>query len=142
MGVDIHGEIRLLPTGCVNELGDQGVAVGAAGVLAADGDLTLGAVETLAHTAHVHADGVSHALGEGTGAAVSNFLINRDMGVDAACMVLQNTSLLPELISQLEKPERWYDYTYTNTTTENGVIPLYGQYEKDIKNRIAVRINS
>ena len=57
-------------------------------------------------------------------------------------MVLQNTSLLPELISQLEKPERWYDYTYTNTTTENGVIPLYGQYEKDIKNRIAVRINS
>lgn len=58
------------------------------------------------------------------------------------CMVLQNTSLLPELISQLEKPERWYDYTYTNTTTENGVIPLYGQYEKDIKNRIAVRINS
>lgn len=58
------------------------------------------------------------------------------------CMVLQNTSLLPELTSQLEKPERWYDYTYTNTTTENGVIPLYGQYEKDIKNRIAVRINS
>ena len=58
------------------------------------------------------------------------------------CMVLQNTSLLPELTSQLEKPERWYDYTYTNTTTENGVIPLYGQYEKDIKNRIAVHINS
>lgn len=58
------------------------------------------------------------------------------------CMVLQNTSLLPELTSQLEKPERWYDYTYTNTTTENGVIPLYGQYEKDIKNRIAVRIKS
>ena len=58
------------------------------------------------------------------------------------CMVLQNTSLLPELTSQLEKPERWYDYTYTNTTTENGVIRLYGQYEKDIKNRIAVRIKS
>lgn len=58
------------------------------------------------------------------------------------CIVLQNTSLLPELTSQLEKPERWYDYTYTNTTTENGVIPLYGQYEKNIKNRIAVRINS
>ncbi len=41
-------------------------------------------VETLAHTAHVHADGVSHALGKRTGAAVSNFLINRDVGVDAA----------------------------------------------------------
>ena len=58
------------------------------------------------------------------------------------CMVLQNTSLLPELISQLEKPERWYDYTYTNATIENGVIPLYSQYEKNIKNRIAVRIKS
>lgn len=51
-------------------------------------------------------------------------------------MVLQNTSLLPELMLQLDKPERWYDYVYLNVTTENGLIPLYAQYEQDIKNRI------
>lgn len=52
------------------------------------------------------------------------------------CMVLQNTSLLPELLSQLDKPEKWYDYTYSNPTVDNGVIPLYAQYEKEIKTRI------
>lgn len=52
------------------------------------------------------------------------------------CMVLQNTSLMPELQSQLDKPVRWYDYTYSNVTTENGLIPLYAQYEKEIKERI------
>lgn len=52
------------------------------------------------------------------------------------CMVLQNTSLLPELLSQLEKPEHWYDYTYSNPTVDNGIIPLYAQYEKEIKTRI------
>ena len=52
------------------------------------------------------------------------------------CMALQNTSLLPELLSQLDKPEEWYDYTYSNPTVNNGVIPLYAQYEKDIKTRV------
>lgn len=52
------------------------------------------------------------------------------------CMILQNTSLMPELLSQLDKPERWYDYTYSNSTTENGLISLYAQYERDIKTRI------
>lgn len=56
------------------------------------------------------------------------------------CMILQNTSLLPELIEQLSKPERWYDYTYTNATIENGKIPLYSKYEKDLKSRIKNRI--
>ncbi|KIR02556.1 hypothetical protein P261_01371 [Lachnospiraceae bacterium TWA4] len=51
-------------------------------------------------------------------------------------MILQNTSLLPELQAQLNIPERWYDYTYTNETIENGLIPLYEQYEQDIKCRI------
>ena len=51
-------------------------------------------------------------------------------------MVLQNTSLLPELLAQLDKPERWYDYTYSNPTTDNGIIPSYAQYGKDIKARI------
>ena len=52
------------------------------------------------------------------------------------CMILQNTSLLPELKEQLEKPERWYDYTYTNVNKKNGLITSYAQYEQDIKNRI------
>lgn len=55
---------------------------------------------------------------------------------DIECMVLQNTSLMPELLSQINKPERWYDYTYLNITTNNGLIPLYAQYEKYIKTRI------
>lgn len=56
------------------------------------------------------------------------------------CMILQNTSLLPELTSQLDKPEKWCDYTYTNATTENGIIPLYAQFEYDIKNRIRKQV--
>lgn len=52
------------------------------------------------------------------------------------CMVLQNTSLLPELLSQLDKPEEWYAYTYSNPTVDNGVIPMYAQYEKEIKTRV------
>lgn len=56
------------------------------------------------------------------------------------CMILQNTSLMPELVSQVDKPEKWYDYTYSNITTENGFIPLYSQYEKDIKTRISTHL--
>lgn len=52
------------------------------------------------------------------------------------CMVLQNTSLLPELLAQLDKPEKWYDYTYSNPTVNNGVISSYAQYERDIKARV------
>ena len=51
-------------------------------------------------------------------------------------MILQNTSILPELKEQLDKPEKWYYYTYTNTTTENGIISSYAQYEQDLKGRI------
>ena len=53
------------------------------------------------------------------------------------CMILQNTSLLPELKEQLDKPEKWYDYTYTNATTNNGLISTYSQYERDIKARVS-----
>ena len=56
------------------------------------------------------------------------------------CMILQNTSLLPGLKEQLDKPEKWYDYTYINATVENGLIPTYKQYEQDIKERISKRI--
>ena len=52
------------------------------------------------------------------------------------CMILQNTSILPELKEQLDKPEKWYYYTYTNTTIENGIISSYAQYEQDLKGRI------
>lgn len=53
------------------------------------------------------------------------------------CMILQNTSLLPELKEQLDKPEKWYDYTYTNATVENGFISTYAQYKQNIKERIS-----
>lgn len=53
------------------------------------------------------------------------------------CMILQNTSLLPEFKEQLDKPEKWYDYTYTNSTVENGIISTYTQYEQNIKERIS-----
>lgn len=53
------------------------------------------------------------------------------------CMILQNTSVLPELKEQLDKPEKWYDYTYTNATVENGLISTYAQYEQAIKGRIS-----
>ncbi len=56
------------------------------------------------------------------------------------CMILQNTSLLPELKEQLDKPEKWYDYTYTNATVENGLISTYAQYEQNIKERISKQI--
>lgn len=52
------------------------------------------------------------------------------------CMILQNTSLLPEIKKQLDKPERWYDYTYTDVTTKNGLISSYAKYEQDIKSRV------
>lgn len=52
-------------------------------------------------------------------------------------MILQNTSLLPELKEQVDKPEKWYDYTYTNSTVENGLISTYVQYEQDIKARVS-----
>ena len=52
-------------------------------------------------------------------------------------MILQNTSLLPELKEQLDKPEKWYDYTYTNAIVENGLISTYAKYEQNIKGRIS-----
>ena len=51
-------------------------------------------------------------------------------------MILQNTSLIPELLSHVAEPERWYDYTYSNSTDKNGLISSYAQYERDIKTRI------
>lgn len=58
------------------------------------------------------------------------------------CMILQNTSLITELMLQVDKPEKWYNYTYTNATTENGLIELYAQYEYGIKKRIRKQVYS
>ncbi len=54
---------------------------------------------------------------------------------DIESMVLQNTSLIPELLLQVDNPEKWYDYTYSNPSTKNGLIALYDQYVQDIKDR-------
>ena len=58
------------------------VAVGAAGILGADGDLPLGAVQTFAHAAHVHGDGLGDTGGNAGAAAMAHFLIDRDVGVE------------------------------------------------------------
>lgn len=55
-------------------------------------------------------------------------------------MILQNTSLLPNLISQADKPECWYDYNYSEPTVENGLIPMYEEYTNDLKTRASAEI--
>ena len=55
-------------------------------------------------------------------------------------MILQNTSLLPNLISQVDKPECWFDYNYTNPTVENGLIPMYEEYTNNLKARVKSEI--
>ncbi len=55
-------------------------------------------------------------------------------------MVLQNTSLLPILISQANKPEYWYDYNYAHPTVENGLIPMYEEYTVDLKKKVSEEI--
>ncbi|MDO4302030.1 MAG: hypothetical protein Q4D26_11660 [Clostridia bacterium] len=52
-------------------------------------------------------------------------------------MVLQNTSLVPSLVFQVDNPECWYDYTYGNSTVENGLIPIYEEYVNDLKTKIS-----
>lgn len=51
------------------------------------------------------------------------------------CMILNNSSLIPELKKQLGEPKKWYDYQYIKLTTENGRIPSYAHYIQDIKDR-------
>lgn len=55
-------------------------------------------------------------------------------------MLLQNTSIMPELLSQVSNSEKWYDYTYSNLTTDNDLISSLAEYEKDIKNRISLKM--
>mgnify|MGYP000369396869 FL=1 len=55
-------------------------------------------------------------------------------------MVLQNTSLLSELISQANKSEHWYDYNYASPTVKNGLIPMYEDYTNALKAKVSAEI--
>ena len=92
-GIDIH---RIVGAGllcCIDELAHHLVAVGAAGILGADGNLLFGALKTISHAAHVHGDGFRHTGGDGGGAAVAHLFIDRHMGVNLPfgddCVVFQ-----------------------------------------------------
>lgn len=52
-------------------------------------------------------------------------------------MVLKNISLIPELVFQCDKTDKWYDYTYSNVAVDNGkLIPLYDEYISNIYTKI------
>lgn len=48
-------------------------------------------------------------------------------------MVLQNTSFLPCLIKQQHNPDDWTNLNFASSTIENGVIPIYDEYCKNLK---------
>lgn len=52
-------------------------------------------------------------------------------------MILQNTSIMPSLLSQIDTPDRWYNYTYSYEVTSKVLIPLYSQYTQDLKMKIS-----
>ena len=82
VGVHIHRVVRAGPSGGIDQLGDHLIAVRAAGILGADGDLPLGAVQPFAHAAHIHGNGLGDASGDAGAAAMAHFLIDRDVGVE------------------------------------------------------------
>ena len=84
MRINVHGVVSALAPGGVDQLADDLVAVRPAGVLGADGDLTLRAAQTVADAAHVHADGFRHACGNGGAAAVADLFIDGHMRVGMA----------------------------------------------------------
>lgn len=59
---------------------------------------------------------------------------------DIEVMILQNTSLLPDLKAQANITDRWCDVTFGTISTDNGLISSYAEYEQDIKSRINNRI--
>ena len=68
----------------VNQLSDHFVAVRSARILGADRYLSLGTGQTVAHATHIHADRFGHARGNGSGAAVPDFLVDRNVNIHAA----------------------------------------------------------
>ena len=81
VGIHIHSIVRLRLLGCFNELAHHIVAVRTAGVLAADGDLPLGAVKAVAYAAHIHGNRLGDTCGDGSGTTVTHFFIHRDVGI-------------------------------------------------------------
>ena len=84
VGVHVHRIVRPGAAGSIDELAHHLIAVRAAGVLGADGYLPLGALQPLAHAAHIHADGLRHPLRDIGSAAVAHLLVHRHMEVHMA----------------------------------------------------------
>ena len=100
VGIDVHGVVRALALCRVDELTDDLIAVGAAGVLGADGDLTLGAAKSVADAAHVHAYRLRDARRDGRGAAVADLLIHGDVYIYAA---RRGVSAVPDVLRKTQK---------------------------------------
>ena len=82
VGIDVHGVVSAGFPGGFDELSHYFVAVGAAGVLGADGDLLLGAGQAVADTAHVYGNGFCDTCGNGGAATVPHFFVYGYMDVD------------------------------------------------------------
>ena len=55
--------------------------------------------------------------------------------------ILENCSLLPALLEQVDKPEKWFNYEYSYFAPGNGGIPIYESYINDIKGRVTRKID-
>ena len=84
MRVHVDRVVRARRLRCVNQLSDHFVAVRSARILGADRYLSLGAGQTVAHATHIHADRFGHARWNGSGAAVPDFLVDRNVNIHAA----------------------------------------------------------
>ena len=69
---------------CIDQLADDLVAVGSAGVLCADRDLLFCALQTVAYAAHINGDRLSNTCGNRTGTTMTYFLIYGDVRIGSA----------------------------------------------------------
>ena len=56
--------------------------------------------------------------------------------------VLENSSIIPPLLEQVDKPEKWFDYEYSSQTICDNGIPIYESYVNDIKGRVSKKLNT
>lgn len=56
--------------------------------------------------------------------------------------VLENKSILPVLLKQINEPDKWYNYNYSNESLGHSGIQIYEQYVNDIKSRVKKKIKS
>ena len=85
MRVNVERVVGVLLFCRINELANDFVAVGPAGILDADGDLLFRARKPVSHAAHVHADGLRHTGGNRARPAVADLFIDRHVRVDPSC---------------------------------------------------------